>query len=79
MTDRLLDAFYLPLAALRRRRRGYAVALVKAGLRIAGKPAGPVRPPLLDLTDAETRMLAELIARATEIVEEAPDAARAAQ
>lgn len=59
--DRLLDAFYLPLTAIRNRRRGYAVSLVKAGLRIVGKSAGPVRPPLIDLTAEDARDLAVLI------------------
>ena len=75
--DRLLADFYLPLAALRRRRRGYAVAIVKAGLRVAGNPAGPVRPPLVELTEAETRELARLIERAEAIVHATPVAAAA--
>jgi 5-dehydro-4-deoxyglucarate dehydratase len=75
--DRLLADFYLPLAALRRRRRGYAVAIVKAGLRVAGNPAGPVRPPLVELTEAETRELARLLERAEAIVDTAPVAAAA--
>lgn len=73
--DRLLADFYLPLAALRRRRRGYAVAIVKAGLRVAGKSAGPVRPPLVELTEAETRELARLVERAEAILGAAPVAA----
>lgn len=70
--DRLLAEFYVPLAALRRRRRGYAVSIVKAGLRVMGKPAGAVRPPLVDLTAAETGELSELIARALDIVGDVP-------
>lgn len=35
--DRVLGDFNLPLAALRSRRRGYAVAIVKAGLRAVGR------------------------------------------
>jgi len=62
--DRLLGEFYVPLAAIRSRKRGYAVALVKAGLRLVGRPAGPVRPPLLDLDEDDERDLARLIARA---------------
>ena len=81
--DRLLADFYVPLAALRRRRRGYAVSIVKAGLRVMGKPAGAVRPPLVDLAAAETHELAALIARALDIVGAAPAAdaalARAAE
>ena len=47
--DRLLAEFYVPLTAIRNRRRGYAVSIVKAGLRLVGRPAGPLRPPLIDL------------------------------
>jgi 5-dehydro-4-deoxyglucarate dehydratase len=39
----------LPYTAIRNRGRGYAVSIVKAGVRIAGRPAGPVRPPLTEL------------------------------
>jgi 5-dehydro-4-deoxyglucarate dehydratase len=42
-------------------RRGYAVSIVKAGARIVGHGAGPVRPPLTDLSESETRELAKLI------------------
>lgn len=44
----LLATFYLPLVALRDKVPGYAVALVKAGARLRGLDAGPVRPPLVD-------------------------------
>lgn len=60
-SSRLLHEFYLPLIALRRRRRGYAVSIVKAGLRLVGQPAGPVRPPLTDLTPDELDELERLI------------------
>src|SRR4029453_6668886 len=33
--------------------------LVKAGLNVQGRPAGPVRPPLVDATDAELDQLRE--------------------
>jgi 5-dehydro-4-deoxyglucarate dehydratase len=62
--DRLLNTFYLPLTRLRSRRRGYAVSIIKAGLRVVGKSAGPVRPPLLDLTREEEDELRRLIAAA---------------
>jgi 5-dehydro-4-deoxyglucarate dehydratase len=58
---RLLDAFFLPLLAIRNRSPGYAVSIVKAGCRIVGRAAGPVRPPLVDLTADETERLAALI------------------
>jgi 5-dehydro-4-deoxyglucarate dehydratase len=60
--DRLLDAFYRPLADLRDRRKGYAVSLIKAGLRAVGKPAGPVRPPLVNCSPEEEEKLKAIIA-----------------
>ena len=60
--NRLLQDFYLPFAALRDEVPGYAVALVKAGARLAGLPAGGVRPPLVDPSPAHVEQLAALIA-----------------
>lgn len=45
---RLLRGFFHPLVALRDRVPGYAVSLVKAGVRLAGLDAGGVRAPLVD-------------------------------
>jgi 5-dehydro-4-deoxyglucarate dehydratase len=56
-----LRAFVLPYIALRNRKRGYAVSIVKAGMHAVGRPAGPVRPPLTDLDAAELAELAALI------------------
>jgi len=36
--------------------------IVKAGMKAIGRPAGPVRPPLIDLTEAELQELTNLIA-----------------
>jgi 5-dehydro-4-deoxyglucarate dehydratase len=58
---RELQDFVLPYIALRDRKKGYAVSIVKAGLRVVGRLAGSVRTPLTDLTDEETGMLAKLI------------------
>ena len=58
---RLLDAFFLPYIAIRSRRPGYAVSIVKAGARLVGRDAGPVRPPLTDLLPAELEELDALI------------------
>lgn len=60
-TDELMGSFFLPYVALRNRRRGYAVSIVKAGMRIVGRSAGRVRPPLTDLTETEVSELAGLI------------------
>src|SRR3954465_1449990 len=54
----LLDRFFLPYLAIRNRKAGYAVSIVKAGAKIAGYDAGPVRAPLTDLTGEEYEMLA---------------------
>lgn len=42
--------FLTPYLAIRNRRPGFAVSIVKAGLRSRGFAVGPVRPPLTDLT-----------------------------
>jgi len=58
---RKLDEFVLPYIEIRDRRAGYAVAIVKAGLRAVGYDPGPVRPPLTDLTDSEFGELKALV------------------
>ncbi len=57
-----LRNFVLPYVAIRRRRKGYAVSIVKAGMRLVGRDCGPVRPPLTDLTPQEMEELAALVA-----------------
>ena len=59
-----LRDFVLPYVAIRNRSRGYAVSIVKAGMRVVGRDAGPVRTPLTDLTADEELDLAALIAKA---------------
>ena len=58
----MLRDFVLPYIALRNRRKGYAVSIVKAGMRAVGRDPGPVRPPLTDLEPAEFEELKRLIA-----------------
>ncbi|WP_323816412.1 5-dehydro-4-deoxyglucarate dehydratase [Cellvibrio sp. NN19] len=58
-----LNKFVLPYIAIRNRKQGYAVSIVKAGMKLVGRDAGPVRTPLTDLTEAEMADLAALIAR----------------
>lgn len=58
----MLRDFVLPYIAIRSQRKGYAVSIVKAGLAAVGRSAGPVRPPLTDLTPVECEELARLIA-----------------
>ena len=59
---RLLKEFFMPYLELRNRVPGYAVSIVKAGARIVGHDAGPVRPPLSDLHAGEVEQLGRLIA-----------------
>lgn len=56
-----LREFVLPYIEIRNRRKGYAVSIVKAGMRAIGRPAGPVRTPLTDLEPGEMELLAKLI------------------
>ncbi|MES2316455.1 MAG: 5-dehydro-4-deoxyglucarate dehydratase [Pseudomonadota bacterium] len=60
-TNRLLDQFFLPYLEIRNRKAGYSVSIVKAGARLVGHSAGPVRTPLTDLTAQEDEMLNKLI------------------
>ena len=52
---------FLPIVSLRKRKKGYAVSMIKSGLRIIGKSAGHVRAPLLDLTDEDENILNNII------------------
>ncbi|MET9859371.1 5-dehydro-4-deoxyglucarate dehydratase [Streptomyces smyrnaeus] len=61
VVSKLLTDFVLPYTALRDRRPGYAVSIVKAGMTATGHSAGPVRPPLTDLTADELAELTALI------------------
>lgn len=59
----ILEAFFFPFAKIRDRRAGYGVSIIKAGVRLIGRDPGPVRPPLTDLTQAESEMLRPLVER----------------
>ncbi|MFC6475482.1 5-dehydro-4-deoxyglucarate dehydratase [Pseudomonas asuensis] len=58
---KLIDDFFLPYLDIRNRCSGYAVSIVKAGAKIAGYDAGPVRAPLTELKPDEYERLAALI------------------
>lgn len=61
--DGMLRSFFWPYLELRNRRRGYAVSIIKAGMRSIGlEDPGPVRPPLTDLTADEEELLARILA-----------------
>lgn len=58
---RILDQFFMPYSRIRNRRPGYAVSIIKAGVRLVGQDAGPVRTPLIDCNEEEHAMLKTLI------------------
>lgn len=58
---RLLHDFFMPYLDIRNGGQGYAVSIVKAGARLVGHDAGPVRPPLTDLKPHEMEQLDALI------------------
>jgi len=61
--EEILNSFFYPFMTIRNRGKGYAVSAIKAGVRLIGFDAGPVRAPLSDLTEEEHGMLADLIER----------------
>ncbi len=60
---RLLRDFFMPYLEIRDRMPGYAVSIVKAGAKIVGHDAGPVRAPLSDLKPNEIDDLQALIVK----------------
>lgn len=56
-----LRRFVLPYIAIRSRKPGYAVSIVKAGMRAIGRSAGPLRPPLTELAESEFQELVALV------------------
>ncbi|MEU2127045.1 5-dehydro-4-deoxyglucarate dehydratase [Streptomyces sp. NPDC018352] len=69
LTGALLDHFYRPLVELRAKGRGYAVSLVKAGVRLGGLDVGEVRTPLTEPLAAHVEELAAIIARGRALLE----------
>jgi 5-dehydro-4-deoxyglucarate dehydratase len=57
----LLREHVVPLYALRARRKGYEVSAMKAMMAPIGLAGGPVRPPLVEVTDAERAELARMV------------------
>jgi 5-dehydro-4-deoxyglucarate dehydratase len=58
---RLLAEFFYPLTRLRAKVPGYAVSLVKAGVKLRGLDAGSVRPPLVDPSPEHTDELRAIL------------------
>jgi 5-dehydro-4-deoxyglucarate dehydratase len=61
--DKLMQRYVQPLYAIRERQRGYEVAVMKDAMEMLGMPAGPVRPPLMNVREqdiADIRALMEI-------------------
>ena len=61
--DRLMREYVLPLYALRARRKGYEVTVMKQMMDFAGLAGGPVRPPLPKLRPAEIEEVRAMVER----------------
>ncbi|MEU6616990.1 5-dehydro-4-deoxyglucarate dehydratase [Streptomyces parvus] len=79
LANALLDHFYRPLVELRAQGRGYAVSLVKAGVRLQGLDVGEVRTPLGEPSAAHVKDLIEIIASGRTLLEEHAAEERAAE
>jgi 5-dehydro-4-deoxyglucarate dehydratase len=71
--DAGLKDFILPLIEIRNRKKGYAVSIIKAGMKVIGRDSGPVRQPLTDLTDQEVAELAALVAKLPKATKQAAE------
>jgi 5-dehydro-4-deoxyglucarate dehydratase len=59
--NQLVNKYVHPLYALRDRKRGYEVSVMKKMMDLVGLKGGVVRPPLENTTEAENAMIAELV------------------
>jgi 5-dehydro-4-deoxyglucarate dehydratase len=66
--ERLMSDYVLPLYALRARRRGYEVTVMKEMMSLLGQPAGPVRPPLPRLDASDRKDLEAIVKRWREVL-----------
>jgi 5-dehydro-4-deoxyglucarate dehydratase len=55
--NELMAKYVIPHYAIRARRKGYEVSVVKAQMDILGMAGGPVRPPLVNVTELEMNEL----------------------
>jgi 5-dehydro-4-deoxyglucarate dehydratase len=57
----LMNRCVIPLYSIRSRRKGYEVSTMKTLMDLAGLRGGPVRPPLVNVTDAEREELKTIL------------------
>ncbi|MBM3840413.1 MAG: 5-dehydro-4-deoxyglucarate dehydratase [Verrucomicrobia bacterium] len=58
---KLMSDYVVPLYALRARRKGYEVSVMKAMMDVMGLAGGPVRPPLPNVRPEETQELRSMV------------------
>jgi len=57
----LMRDYVVPHYSFRSRRKGYEVSVVKTTMDVIGLAGGPVRPPLVNLTDHERSELSQML------------------
>jgi 5-dehydro-4-deoxyglucarate dehydratase len=60
-----MDEYVIPLYALRARKRGYEVTVMKVAMDAVGLAGGAVRPPLPSVTAAEVEEIRAMFGRWT--------------
>lgn len=64
----IIKEFFIPFVRLRNRKQGYAVSLIKAGVKLTGNSAGDVRYPLEMPTAEEVALLKKLIDKEEKLI-----------
>ena len=59
--DALMTDYVVPHYAIRSTRKGYEVSVVKAKMNLLGRSAGPVRPPLANVSDEDMVKVAKML------------------
>ena len=67
--NELLAKYVHPLFAIRVRKRGYEVAVMKKALELLGRPAGPARPPLPELKPEDVEDIRQVLETWREFLE----------
>lgn len=66
--ENIYENIILPLHAIRKKEKGYAVALIKAGMKIVGLPVGAtVRAPVIEVRKEHYEEMKEILDKALEL------------
>lgn len=66
--DDLLEQFFVPFDALRRRVPGQGLSVVKSAVELGGTTCGSVRPPLVALSDGEVDEVRQVLERGEDVI-----------